>query len=74
MTGENGYSVEVEEDREGWRVMILDPAGAAVAERACRGEPEARTYASTVNQHIHWLSEEKFRRYYRLPGPDSGSP
>jgi hypothetical protein len=51
----------------GWRVLIVDAEGVAVSERACTDEVEARTFASTVEQHIHWLSEEKFRRYYRLP-------
>ncbi len=26
-------------------------------------------YASTVRQHVYWLSEEKFREYYRLADP-----
>jgi hypothetical protein len=69
----NDYAVRVEEGKDIWRVMIVDPAGSPVAERACRGESEARVYASTVNQHIHWLSEEKFRRYYRLPEPETRS-
>ncbi len=34
--------------------------------RACADEVEARTFASTVRQHIEWLSEETFRGYYRL--------
>jgi hypothetical protein len=29
---------------------------------------EARTYASTVQQHIGWLSEDQFREYYPLTG------
>jgi hypothetical protein len=73
VTTVNGYKVEMQGDGESWQVTILDPEGVPVAERACRDEPEARTYASTVNQHIHWLSEQKFRRYYRLPDPDIGS-
>ena len=36
---------------------------------AASGE-EARAFASTVEQHLGWLSEEKFRRYYRLPDPE----
>ena len=71
MTVENGYSVVVDEDSGGWRVRIVAPSGAPAAERLCGNEPEARTYASTVNQHIYWLSEEKFRRYYRLPEPET---
>ena len=42
--------------------------GAVVFTRACAGEAEARTFASTVNQHLHWLSEAKFRaRLRELP-------
>ncbi|MGQ0669726.1 MAG: hypothetical protein ACT4PO_08665 [Actinomycetota bacterium] len=61
-----GFRVSVEESDGGWRVAVLDPAGEVASERACRDEAEARTFASTVGQHIHWLSEEKFREYYRL--------
>jgi hypothetical protein len=73
VTRENGYRVQVEDDGTAWRVTILDPVGAPVAERVCGGETEARIYASTVNQHIDWLSDEKFRRYYRLPDPEARS-
>jgi RPA family protein len=67
---ENRYAVKVErEDTARWRVLIVDPAGTVVSERACGHEAEARTYASTVRQHIYWLSEGKFRQYYRLPEP-----
>jgi hypothetical protein len=38
-----------------------------VSERACTDQSEARLYASTVEQHIDWLSEDQFRRFYRLP-------
>ena len=68
MVDDNRYGVRVDRaGRGGWRVRIVDPAGDTVAERACADEAEARTYASTVRQHIYWLSEEKFRQYYRLP-------
>jgi hypothetical protein len=65
-TRENGFGVEMHDDGAGWRVAIVDPDGAVVAERACRDQTEARTYASTVRQHIYWLSPERFRAYYRL--------
>jgi hypothetical protein len=65
-THENRFRVEMHEDAAGWRVAIVDPDGAVVAERACRDQTEARTYASTVRQHIYWLSPERFRAYYRL--------
>ena len=62
----NRYGVSVYEDEGGWRVRIVDPTGREVSTRACRGETEAQTYASTVRQHIEWLSEETFERYYAL--------
>ncbi|MCI0634242.1 MAG: hypothetical protein L0206_10070 [Actinobacteria bacterium] len=62
----NGYTVEVRRDEQGWTVAIASPDGGEAASRACRDEEEARTYASTVRQHIEWLSESKFREYYRL--------
>jgi len=60
----DGYGVQVSETAAGWRVVIVDPAGAVFFERACRDGAEARTFASTVRQHIYWLSPEKFRAYY----------
>ena len=63
---ENRYSVTVVETPAGWRVSILDPGGALAAERACGDAVEARLYASTVSQHIAWLSPATFREYYRL--------
>ena len=63
---ENIYRVLINDTADGWRVAIQDPAGAVVMERACRDASEARTFASTVRQHIYWLSPEKFREYYRV--------
>jgi hypothetical protein len=63
---DNGYTVEVRGGEGTWRVAILSPDGEVVSERACRDGAEARTYASTVRQHIYWLSAEKFREYYRI--------
>jgi hypothetical protein len=63
----NRHRVAVSETDGGWRVAILDPEGTEVFERACTTEDEARTFASTVEQHVGWLSEERLRRYYRLP-------
>jgi hypothetical protein len=65
----NRYRVRVEDAPSGWRALIVDPGGRSVSDRACSDEAEARLYASTVDQHIGWLSEEQFRRYYRLPEP-----
>ena len=74
----NGFSVEVRDREDGqgigqgvghgieWSVAILDPGGREVAVRACRDEAEARTFASTVRQHIAWLSEARFREIYRF--------
>jgi hypothetical protein len=46
----------------------VDATGVTVSARACRDEPEARLYASTVRQHIEWLSEPAFERYYAIGG------
>lgn len=75
----NRFSVEVRDgqgtgqgmgqdmgQRMGWSVAILNPEGRELALRACRDETEARTFASTVRQHIAWLSEARFREIYRL--------
>ena len=73
MPDDNRYGVRVEDvEGDGWRVVIVDPAGSVADGRACADEAEARTYASTVRQHIYWLSEEKFRQFYRLPEPVGG--
>ena len=65
----NRYSVREERGEQGWDVVILDPEGEPVWKRPCRTESEARTFGSTVRQHVYWLSEDKFREYYRLGGP-----
>ena len=62
----NRFGVRTEHEDGGWRVIIVDPAGVDVSTRACRDEVEARTFASTVRQHIEWLSEPAFRAYYAL--------
>ena len=54
-------------------MRIVDATGATVSERACRDEAEARIYASTVRQHIEWLSEEKFAQYYALEPREGAS-
>jgi hypothetical protein len=64
--GANGYRVRIADATDGWRVAIEDPAGVVVMERACVTGSEARTFASTVRQHIYWLSPGKFREYYRI--------
>jgi hypothetical protein len=64
--GGNRYSVRVRVERGSWSVAIVDPSGREVSVRACSDETEARTFASTVRQHIAWLSEPRFREIYRL--------
>lgn len=64
--GDNRYSVRIRRDEQGWSVAILAPDGREASVRACGDEAEARTYASTVRQHIGWLSERTFSAYYRL--------
>jgi hypothetical protein len=56
----------VEHLEEGWRVRIVDASGTSVSARTCRDESDARLYASTVRQHIEWLSEAQFERYYAI--------
>jgi hypothetical protein len=60
------FSVDVRRDEAGWSVVVVDPLEGQVLARACRDEAEARTFASTVRQHAEWLSEGRFRAYYRL--------
>ena len=59
------YAVDVRSVDGGWSVAIVED-GADASVRACRDEDEARTYASTVRQHLAWLSPQKFREYDRL--------
>ena len=49
-------------------MRIVDAGGVTISSRACRDEDEARLYASTVRQHIGWLSEDVFERYYAIGG------
>ncbi len=65
----NRYAVQVRRTATGWDALIVDPSGVEVARRACATEEEARVYASTVQQHLRWLSPERFRAYYRIPEP-----
>jgi hypothetical protein len=68
-SGPNRYAVREIRTDHGWEVAITDPERQVVSTRPCATEGEARTFASTVRQHIYWLSEEKFREYYRLAPP-----
>ena len=60
------YEVRIQQGDRGWSVHVVDAEGDVVFERACADEVEARTFASTVRQHIGWLSPERFRQYYRI--------
>lgn len=62
----NAYAVRVDESELGWEVLILAPGDAVVWTRSCGSEEEARTLASTVQQHVYWLSPAKFSEYYKL--------
>jgi hypothetical protein len=62
----NGFGVDLHDGDLGWEVRIVDPVGSVVWTRSCSGEVEARTLASTIQQHVYWLSAEKFREYYKL--------
>ena len=65
----NQYTVHEVDGDHGWEVRIIDPSGATAWSRPCASREEARTFASTVRQHVYWLSEDKFREYYRLEAP-----
>lgn len=60
------FRVDVRHDDDGWTVVIVDRDGDEVSRRACADETDAWTYASTVRQHLYWLSAERFREYYHL--------
>jgi hypothetical protein len=62
----NPYAVHLHAGAQGWEVRIMNQAGVRVWSRACTDEAEARTFASTIQQHIYWLSPTKFRDYYQL--------
>ena len=66
--GDDAYTVELRETPRGWRVVIVEVGGEVLSERACRDGAEARAYASTVRQHLSWLSPERFRSYYATEG------
>jgi hypothetical protein len=62
-----GWTVRTDGSAEGsWVVTILDPEGVERLTQRYPSEDEASTFASTVRQHLGWLSEERFRAYYRL--------
>lgn len=60
------WTVTSEPTDPGPVVRILDPDGAERLRRVCRTQEEGEVFASTVRQHLAWLSEERFKEYYRL--------
>jgi hypothetical protein len=68
-TDPNPYSVRVQSGEQGWEVHIVGPTARIAWTRHCADEAEARTFASTVQQHIYWLSPAKFAEYYKLAEP-----
>ena len=68
-TGNNPYTVRVASGQQGWEVHIVGPSAKVEWTRHCADEAEARTFASTVQQHIYWLSPAKFAEYYKLAQP-----
>ena len=65
----NSFRVQVREVDGGWDVVIVDPAGEPAWTRRHPDQVEAETLASTVRQHVYWLSPAKFREYYKLSVP-----
>ena len=68
-TEPNPYAVRVQSGAQGWEVHIIGPSAQIAWTRHCADEAEARTFASTVQQHIYWLSPGKFAEYYKLAEP-----
>jgi len=66
IAADQAYEVDLLDAPEGWRVAVVDRHGETVFRRACRDGAEARAFASTVRQHLYWLSEGAFRAYYRV--------
>ncbi len=67
----NEYRVRINQVAAGWDVQILRPGGGVAFTRSCPNEVEARTFASTVQQHIYWLSPKKIAAYYRLEAAEA---
>jgi len=66
----NDYRVELHEGQLGWEVRVIDPDDGVAWTRSCGTVTEARTLASTIRQHIYWLSPGKFREYYKITGSE----
>lgn len=63
-SSESTFDIRLHQGPHGWRVAIVESNGEVLAERACQDGAEARTFASTVRQHLYWLSPQAFRSYY----------
>lgn len=59
------FEVVISDLEDRLEVSILED-GSPALRRACSSAEEAEVFASTVRQHLAWLSEERFRAYYRL--------
>ena len=66
LTASSEYDVSIVDGDEGWRVEIVSKSGDVLSSRACTDAVQARTYASTVRQHLYWLSADRFSQYYSL--------
>ena len=66
----NEFGVELHEAELGWEVRIVAPGGGVAWAQSCGNVTEARTLASTIRQHIYWLSPGKFREYYKIAGSE----
>jgi hypothetical protein len=66
----NEFGVELHESELGWEVRIVAPGGGVGWTQSCGNVTEARTLASTIRQHIYWLSPGKFREYYKIAGSE----
>ena len=62
----NRFRVDIHPGEGVWRVVILDPEGREVLEKTWSRQEEAELFASTARQHVRWLSEARFREYYRI--------
>jgi hypothetical protein len=63
------YAVRMSASDASWHVDIVDADDRVVGGRSCADAADARTYASTVRQHLYWLSSARFRRYYGIAEP-----
>ena len=65
----NPFRVQVLHVDRDWEVRILEPTGSSIWSRSHADAEQAETLASTIRQHVSWLSPAKFREYYKLDDP-----